>query len=61
MSEAEVEELKNKIDLGLSIARQRMLKEKAIRNLKIVISQNGKIKEVSARYLYRKLYGSLKN
>lgn len=60
LSETEAKELRERICRGLDLAYKNMLKEKSIRNQKVIISSEGKIKVLSARYLYRKLYGKKK-
>ena len=60
LSEAEAREFREKICRGLDLAYKNMLKEKSMRNQKVVVSSEGKIKILSARYLYRKLYGEKK-
>ncbi|MBO6004277.1 MAG: hypothetical protein J6W73_01575 [Verrucomicrobia bacterium] len=57
LSEAEIREFREKLCQGLDLAHKKMLKEKSLHNQKVVIYDNGKIKTLSARYLYRKLYG----
>ena len=48
MSEQEQLILRRKLDEGLKWSYEKMLKEKASRNEKIVISRNNKIETVSA-------------
>ncbi len=57
LSEAEIREFREKLCKGLDLAHKNMLKEKSLHNQKVVIYSDGKIKTLSARYLYRKLYG----
>ncbi len=56
MSEEEINELRSRICYGLKKAEEEMLREKALHNETIVTYSNGKIRELSARYVYRKLY-----
>jgi len=56
MSQEEINDLRERICFGLQKAEENMLKEKALHNDTIVTMQDGKIREMSARYLYRKLY-----
>ncbi len=56
MSQEEINDLRERICFGLQKAEENMLKEKALRNDTVVTMTNGKIREMSARYLYRKLY-----
>lgn len=58
MSEEEAKELRSKICYGLALSDWRMLKEKSSRNEKIVTRRGGKIAVLSARYLYREMYGN---
>lgn len=60
MSEEEAKELRSKICYGLALSDWRMLKEKSTRNEEIVIRHGGKIAILSARYLYKELYGNSK-
>ena len=60
MSEEEVKEFRNKLCYGLALSDWRMLKEKSSKGEKIVTKRGGKVAVVSARYLYRELYGSSK-
>ena len=60
MSEEEVKELRDRIDYGLALSEWDMLKDKAMRNEKVVTKSRGRICEVSARYLFKKLYGNSK-
>ena len=56
MSQEEINELRERICWGLQKAEENMLKEKALHNDTVVTMTNGKIREMSARYLYRKLF-----
>ncbi len=56
MSKEEINELRSLICFGLRKAEENMLREKALHNDTIVTMSNGKICEMSAKYLYRKLY-----
>ena len=56
MTPEEINELRELICLGLEKAEENMLHEKAIHNETVVTYNNGQICEMSARYLYRKLY-----
>ena len=56
MTPEEINELRELICLGLEKAEENMLHEKAIHNETVVTYNNGHICEMSARYLYRKLY-----
>lgn len=56
MSQEEINELRSRICYGLKKAEENMLREKALHNDTIVTVANGKICEMSAKYLYRKLY-----
>lgn len=56
MSQEEINELRERICYGLQKAEENMLKEKALHNDTVVTMSNGKIRELSARYLYHKLY-----
>lgn len=60
MSEEEAKELRSKICYGLALSDWRMLKEKSSRNEKVVTRRGGKIAVLSARYLYRQIYGKCK-
>lgn len=60
MSEEEVKDLRARINYGLALSEWNMLKQKAIRNEKVVTKSRGKVCEVSARYLMKKLYGNSK-
>lgn len=60
MSEEEVNELRSKICYGLALSDWKMLKEKSSRNEKIVTRHEGKVAILSAKYLYRELYGDSK-
>ncbi|MBO7576777.1 MAG: hypothetical protein J6T03_04830 [Bacteroidales bacterium] len=60
MSEDEITQIRTHVDYGLARAEWCMLKEKALRNDKVVTLSQGKPCAVSARYLYRKLYGNTK-
>ena len=55
MSQEEINELRQSICFGLKMAEENMLREKALHNETIVTMRQGKICEMSARYLYRKL------
>lgn len=56
MSKEEINELRSRICFGLRKAEENMLREKALHNDTIVTMNNGKICEMSAKYLYEKLY-----
>ena len=56
MSQEEINELRERICYGLKVAEENMLREKAIHNDTVVTMSRGKIREMSARYLYKKLY-----
>ena len=58
MSEEEVKDLRAKLNYGLALAEWDMLKEKALHGEKVVTLSRGKVSQVSARYLFKKLYGS---
>lgn len=60
MSEEETNIMRDKLCYGLQLAEWKMLREKAQQNGTIVTKTCGQVKEVSARYLYRKLYGNCK-
>ena len=60
MSEEEAKELRSKICYGLALSDWRMLKDKSSRNEDIVTRREGKIAILSARSLYRELYGDSK-
>lgn len=58
MSEDERKKLSEKLHYGLALAERRMLEEKALRNEYVIQGlPNGKIKNVPARTILRKLYG----
>lgn len=61
MSEEEAKELRSKICYGLAISDWRMLKEKSARNEKVVTRRGGKIAVLSAKYLFREIYGNSKD
>lgn len=61
MSEQEVNLLRDRICYGLQVAEWKMLKEKALRNDTIITKTHGEVKEVSARYMYKKIYGGQKD
>lgn len=58
MSEEEAKELRSKICYGLALSDWRMLKEKSFRDEQVVTRHNGKVAILSARTLYRELYGN---
>ncbi len=60
MSEEEAKELRSKICYGLALSDWRMLKEKSSRNEKVVTKRGGKIAVLSAKYLFREIYGNNK-
>lgn len=60
MSEEEAKELRSKICYGLALSDWRMLKEKSSKGEQVVTRREGKIAILSARYLYRELYGNSK-
>ena len=53
MSEQEIKIIQEKIDKGLEWSYGKMLKEKASRNEKMVISRNNKIKTISAKKILK--------
>lgn len=55
MSQDEIRELRERICFGLKQAEVNMLREKAMRGDTVVAVSNGHIKELSAKYLYRKI------
>ena len=55
MSQEEINDLRERICFGLKMAEENMLREKALHGDTIVAISNGRIKEMSARYLYKKL------
>ena len=57
MSSDEKNKFRDLLVKGLELAEYRMLKDKAMRNLNIVQSdENGMVREVSARELFVRLY-----
>lgn len=54
MSQDEINELRERICYGLKQAEMNMLREKAMCGDTVVVVSNGHIKEMSAKYLYRK-------
>lgn len=58
MSQEEINDLRERICLGLQQAQERMLREKALHNSTVVTMNGGQIKEYTARYLLRKLKSS---
>lgn len=55
MSQDEINDLRERICYGLKMAEENMLREKALHNDTIVTMSGGKIRELSARYLMRKM------
>ena len=53
MSEQEIKIIQEKIDKGLEWSYEKMLREKASRNEKLVISRNNKIETVSAKKILK--------
>ena len=53
MSEQEIKIIQEKIEKGLEWSYEKMLKEKASRNEKIVISRNNKIETISAKKILK--------
>lgn len=54
MSTEEINELRAKVCLGLRMAEENMLREKALHNDTIISYSGGRIREYSAKYLLRK-------
>ena len=53
MSEQEIKIIQEKIDKGLEWSYEKMLREKASRNEKLVISRNNKIETISAKKILK--------